>query len=251
MNGVVTTALADACLCGDRSVRPRYHVQTRAIVQCLACGLWRTCPRPSPSVLTAAYAEAYPAHEPSAPATHGTGWRRIWVLPALPAGSRVVEFGSASGRFARWAEASRGWRMIEVDGVGAAEDFTPPAGSVDGVVAWHVLEHTLDPCRVLANAFGMLRSGGQLALAVPNVNGLERRWFGAAWRDWSLPFHLWHFSPRTLRGMVTSAGFRVDRVLHQRTFKGLGGGPLVRDALGAVVAAVHASARITLLASKP
>ena len=56
------------------------------IVACAACGLLRTDPRPTPDELATAYAD-YPAHHASPPAQHGTGWRRIWLLPPCPMGA--------------------------------------------------------------------------------------------------------------------------------------------------------------------
>lgn len=246
------SAVSNACLChteGDYTIR--YHPTPEyAIVECNNCLVWRTFPRPSEATLRAAYAADYPAFQPSMPATHGTGWRRVWTVPTLPAGANILELGAGSGRFVDWA-ARQGWRVTPVDGVGAAEQLAVTPGTFDAVVGWQFLEHTIEPMRVLCRARAALKSGGVLVLSVPNVDSVERRLFGAAWEAWQVPFHLWHFTPHTLRRLVMAVGFDVERIVHQRVFKGLRRSAAPQTLLGAAVAACHLSSRINLIARRP
>lgn len=238
------------CTCGSpeyRVLNCREPASSYILVTCRQCGLWRTFPSPSVETLDTAYADNYGPHQPAGPGRHGSGWRRVWVVPDLPRGSRVLEIGPGSGRFVAYGQA-RGWIMVTLNGVGAAERYTPPAGGFDAVVGWQVLEHCLDPTAVLRMAAVALRPRGQLLLSTPNVRSVGRWLFGARWSDWQIPLHLWHFSPTTLRRLVTRAGFRVERVAHQRIFKGVSG--RASDVLGAVVAACRVSERITLVASR-
>lgn len=234
------------CACGRSASRPILSVASYRIVACHACGLWRTCPSPSLETLRAAYGADYAPHHASGAGTHGRGRRRIWVVPDLPRGARLLEIGSASGRFAQYARADRGWTVTEVDGVGAAEALTPPAGAYDAVVGWQTLEHCLDPAAVLRMAHTALAPAGWLILSVPNIRSVERWRSGAGWTAWQVPVHLWHFSPRTLRQLVERCGFRVQRIYQQRVFKELHG--WMSDAVGTVVAACGLSSRMTLVA---
>ena len=140
--------------------------------------------------------------------------------------------------------------MTELDGVGVAETVALAPASFDAVVGWQVLEHTLDPCRVLAQAHRALRPSGWLALSVPNVASVERWIFRARWPDWDLPRHLWHFTARTLTRLVQASGFRLVRLAHQRGFKGVRP-HRVADLLGVLVAAARGAGRLTLLAQRP
>ena len=58
----------------------------------------------------------------------------------------------------------------------------------------------------------LLRPGGEVWISCPNAASLWRRVFGRAWVNWHVPFHLWHFSPLTLRKVLDRAGFRLTEI---------------------------------------
>jgi hypothetical protein len=69
-----------------------------------------------------------------------------------------------------------------------------------------------DPRRTLEVAHDWLRPGGLLALSTGNIGSVAARLHG---RDWSLmtpPWHQFYFSRRTLRRLLESVGFRIERV---------------------------------------
>jgi SAM-dependent methyltransferase len=77
---------------------------------------------------------------------------------------------------------------------------------------WQSLEHVHDPLEVLQEAHRLLVPGGRIWIAVPNIDSLPYRWFGAAWFGLDLPRHLTHFTPWTLHLMLEQAEFRVSPV---------------------------------------
>src|SRR5437870_4946655 len=81
---------------------------------------------------------------------------------------------------------------------------------------WHSLEHVHSPLNVLREAHRLLARGGRLYVAVPNIDSLPFRWFGAAWYGLDLPRHLTHFTPPTLALMLQRAGFRPHPVRMRR-----------------------------------
>jgi SAM-dependent methyltransferase len=84
-------------------------------------------------------------------------------------------------------------------------------GKVDAVLMLSVIEHLPQPLPVLADVNQSLIEGGIFWGVVPNVGSFDRRWHGALWSGWDLPYHLWHFAPRTIKAMLVKAGFdRVD-----------------------------------------
>jgi SAM-dependent methyltransferase len=84
-----------------------------------------------------------------------------------------------------------------------------PASSVDAMTMWHSLEHVPFPQEVLRAASDALRTGGILAVSVPNFASWSFRQFHEHWQGLALPRHLTHFTPLTLRRMVEAVGFRV------------------------------------------
>jgi SAM-dependent methyltransferase len=82
-----------------------------------------------------------------------------------------------------------------------------PDEHFDVVTSWHVLEHVLDPSRVLAEAYRILKPGGVLMLEVPNFDSLGRTVLRTYWFPLELPRHLYHYTPKTLGALLRKAGF--------------------------------------------
>ena len=94
---------------------------------------------------------------------------------------------------------------------GTLDDYDAD-GQFDLIVLLHVLEHIPEPLRTIQKAFSLLSPGGQLVLAVPNADSVERRLFGEFWDAWDIPRHIHHFSPGSLRKLVTRAGLSVEHL---------------------------------------
>jgi len=90
-----------------------------------------------------------------------------------------------------------------------------PLRRFDVIVLDHVLEHLHDPVASLRAARQLLRPGGVLWLATPNLTALGHRSFTRSWIHLDPPRHLVLFSPGTLRFTLRSAGF--DEQVEQPT----------------------------------
>ena len=84
-----------------------------------------------------------------------------------------------------------------------------PEKPFDVVVLANVLEHAWDPAAMLAQVRRLLGPAGEVWIACPNAASLWRRVFGRAWVNWHVPYHLWHFSPATLQGVLELAGYEL------------------------------------------
>jgi len=208
-----------------------------AVVQCLDCGLCFTNPRPSAASMGQFYPLTYdPHHSPGSHRRRRPWYARLpWVGPrherqalAWHGQGRLLDFGCGGGSFLeRMAE--RGWHVTGIDTAPAAVTrvretlglhallgtLPHPAlrpNSFDAITMWQSLEHAHRPREVLAEAYKLLTPGGQLLVAVPNIESLAFRWFGAAWYALDLPRHLTHFAPGTLLLMLQNVGFTVGPV---------------------------------------
>ena len=100
---------------------------------------------------------------------------------------------------------------IHVGGIGEAGFVS---NSFDLITFWHVLEHLEDPRHALSEAGRLLKSDGQIVVAVPNIHSWQAGWFGGAWLHLDVPRHRWHFSPKTLNVLARRCGLHVESVRH-------------------------------------
>ena len=141
---------------------------------------------------------------------------------------RLLDFGCGGGAFLK-TMADRGWQVTGLDAsVGAAKSVQEDLGltvltgslphpelmpgSFDVVTMWQSLEHVHRPLAVLREAYQLLVPGGRLIVATPNIESLPFYWFGSSWFGLDLPRHLTHFTPKSLREMLETTGFRVGTV---------------------------------------
>lgn len=82
------------------------------------------------------------------------------------------------------------------------------------VVFWHSLEHLSDPVGAVARSRELLKTGGLLAIAVPNFESLQARLFGRYWFHLDVPRHYWHFGARSLESVLQRHHFRVVELAH-------------------------------------
>jgi 2-polyprenyl-3-methyl-5-hydroxy-6-metoxy-1,4-benzoquinol methylase len=94
---------------------------------------------------------------------------------------------------------------------GPIEKIDIPEGTVDIVTMWHFLEHTPDPRAYLERARRWLKSDGLIVVDVPNYAGTDAQKSWERWKGWQLPFHLYHFTPETLKALLARNGFRTIR----------------------------------------
>jgi SAM-dependent methyltransferase len=219
------------------------------LAKCRRCELVYTNPRPDVASIGQFYPADYVPYQPRELHKSGNlrGLRdrvfrrgertladRISVVPD----GRLLDYGCGSGRFAAKMR-DRGWNALGMDfsahaanaarrnfGLTVIHGDLPhpdvPPGSLDAATLRAVLEHVHDPGRLLRAVFDALKPNGHLFVSVPNLAGWGFRTFGAAWFPLDLPRHLLHFTPDTLRRVVTDAGFVVDAIKTRGHVKWMG-----------------------------
>ena len=109
--------------------------------------------------------------------------------------------------------ASFGYRVYN-DRVETAASI--PAGEIDLVTMFHVIEHVADPDAVVRKIAGWLTRDGILAIETPNFASLDARLFRRGyWGGYHIPRH-WHlFTPESLRLLLTRNGFTIEAMTFQ------------------------------------
>lgn len=105
--------------------------------------------------------------------------------------------------------------------IARAKGFTVHGSTLEGfsakkkydvVVLSNVLEHSLNPSFMLQHIHRLLNPNGQVWISCPNSQSWLRSVFGRYWINWHVPFHIVHFSPDTLRGVLKKSQFEIVKM---------------------------------------
>jgi 2-polyprenyl-3-methyl-5-hydroxy-6-metoxy-1,4-benzoquinol methylase len=232
-------AAANCILCNASDRTPLFRRDGWSVYRCNGCGLGLLDPRPGPDELIALYRRDYFESNYSKGLKRGSpemmrrlsGERhRIRFFRKSGKGGRLLDVGCGMGYFLL-ACRNAGYEVEGMDisadsaayvqdelkipvTVGSLEEVDYPPASFDVVTMWHFLEHTRSPARCIENARRWLRREGVLVVDVPNYLGTDARKTWSGWKGWQLPFHLYHFTPETLKRLLAKQGFRTIRDKH-------------------------------------
>lgn len=86
----------------------------------------------------------------------------------------------------------------------------------DLIAFYHSFEHLPAPLQTIRKVKSLLNTNGILWLSLPNVMSLDRFIQGENWNGWSLPYHFFHYSPRSIKNLLRSEGF--EKIKIQKSF---------------------------------
>ena len=228
--------LALSQLSDDRFNSPGFY----DILRCRQCGLERTWPQPSPGVIRENYERYYNSgcekgsiYAMARRRFINSSWYRVWLrldgdicFHLRQGRGRLLDIGCNEGRglgfYSKNGFQAEGLEINEnAAGVARERGFivhTVPleqfnsTALFDVVVLSNVIEHSLDPLEMLKHVHRLLQPNGQVWISCPNADSLWRNGLGRYWGHWHVPFHLWHFSPRSLQEVLTMAQFQALEV---------------------------------------
>ena len=127
----------------------------------------------------------------------------------------------------------RGGRCIHATGIEGLASLEP--ASVHLIVLSCILEHVIEPLKLLRQCRDRLTDDGRVIVKVPNFNCLGRLLRGRKWCGFRWPDHVNYFTAATLAAMARSAGLEVVRMglfdrspLSDSLYAVLGGGRSAR-----------------------
>ena len=213
--------------CKKSDFREMYSVpdifgDTWKLCHCNNCEAYFLSPTPDETVLARAYDDSY----------YGEGeekfeglfekvmdkfrkHRAAGLSKSLPPLARILDIGCGNGRFLQFMgklgkfelhgiempgnAAKRAGKFSEINlHIGTLQDGLYRENYFDAITLFHVFEHLRDPAGCLEIIGKILKPGGLLIMAFPNIDSLQSRLFNRHRRSLVMEKRYWH--PRGLLG---------------------------------------------------
>lgn len=78
-----------------------------------------------------------------------------------------------------------------------------------------VLEHVESPKIILKKCYSLLKPNGKLVLILPDISGLEVSIYKKYAYTLQLPYHLYHFTPITIKNYLQLLNFQNPKIIHE------------------------------------
>ncbi len=219
-----------------RRVYDRFNTlpgQNYRIVVCVDCGFRYLNPRPSVDSMNPFY--AHEEYDPfiSARQTYRAKDILYRMLRRLSLrykmriihdyihSGKLLDVGCGTGEFLQYAS-KLGWDVMGMEPNKAARQIAREKGlnikqSMDEIsyanfnvlTLWHVLEHIHELTQAVQQIERLLRTGGIVILAMPNVDSWDMKRYQTDWVALDTPRHLYHFTEKNVRNLFTNTSLRL------------------------------------------
>ena len=203
------------------------------IMECPQCGLLYTIPRPSPDEIGKYYkSDEYYSHQQNQKGFIPRIYEKVktinlkhkvsLAIDGLPQG-KLLDIGCGVGDFLVQVK-KQDWETAGIEPsddakkiaqtrlgfvpLAPSESISLPDCSFDVITLWHVLEHIDDLKFQTSEIYRLLKPNGRLVIALPNYQSFDCQYYKDKWAAWDVPRHLNHFSPETLRSIISSLDFQ-------------------------------------------
>lgn len=214
----------ESCLiCGSDAILPVSGYGSAHLVKCNTCSFVFSHRIPSHEELTKIYEEDYTRTDYLSPVTVKRFNELLDEFEPFRKTNKIIDIGCGNGDFLVEA-VKRGWEaygtefsehavrvckekgLIVSQGVFNPEQFNE--GGFDVAVSFEVIEHINNPVEEIRKMNRVLRSGGLVYCTTPNFSSLSRRIYKSDWIMIEYPEHLSYYTPRSIRYLFSSNGFR-------------------------------------------
>jgi len=224
-------------LCKSRKWKKIYPAHYARIVRCKLCDFAYTNPRLKARFLKRLYSEGYFKNNNS----HVIGYadyvkdeenitktflKRLAMIEKHVKKGRLLDVGCATGFFLNSAR-ENGWSVegVEVSDfaadfarkkfdlqiyVGDIEKINLPKNRYDLITMWDVIEHIVNPIKVLKHLRASLTDNGILVMTTPDEGSIPARITKHKWVGYKLSDeHLAYFSKKTMINLLEQTGFSM------------------------------------------
>ncbi len=218
-------------ICKSDSYKHLFEKERFAIVKCKNCGFVLVNPQLSPDSLSKSYNnnEISPKdyYKSTIKEDKHTFNERLELIEKYKKVGRLLDVGCNIGTLLGVAN-KRGWDCIGIDinrstletcrakgynvVEGPLEENTFKNSKFDVVIMSDLIEHLPYPNDTLSIVRKVMAPGGLLFIATPDVDSLFPRISGPKWIEYKPKEHLWYFSRKTIRILLSQNGFKVIKI---------------------------------------
>ncbi len=90
--------------------------------------------------------------------------------------------------------------------------FQLQPASYNAITMWHVLEHVHQLHDYIKQLAALIAPDGKIIIAVPNYTSKDAALYQEFWAAYDVPRHLYHFSPASMRKLLSGYGLTVKKV---------------------------------------
>lgn len=136
----------------------------------------------------------------------------------------MLDIGCGTGELLRFF-ATNGWSVTGVEPNVTAREFVIKnyslnvlneneldnvgSGAYDVISMWHVLEHVPDLHKRLSQVNRLLKEGGYLFIALPNLASPDSKKYQKYWSALDVPRHLYHFTQDTFVKLISKHNMKL------------------------------------------
>ena len=216
------TQFSNYLICTDHCVSE----ESFALIKCSKCELVFTNPRPTEDKLPGYYqSEEYISHTNKATSPinliykivrNYTLKQKLKLLNSLSDKGTILDYGCGTGNFLHTCKQS-GWNTygyepdtkakslaIEND-IQIVNSLKEIHQEIDVISAWHVIEHVNKLRETLKKLRSLLKKGGFMIIAVPNIQSLDAKHYREYWAAYDVPRHLYHFSQQSFGKLIAKS----------------------------------------------
>lgn len=222
-----TTHQGQTCIfCGQQNFQVLFSVDEYRVCKCRHCHLVQTSPLPPEDTRDDLYDYGYFEKLTGRKEQERFYQQRFLdqILQYKRSG-KMLEIGVGIGLFMELASQA-GWKIEGLDPSRAACQYVTetyhlpthvgllsqgrfPSGYFDVLALRHVLEHVPTPLAFVKELHRIVKDDGIIAMAVPNFGGVHASLARERWFHLSLPYHVAHYTPKTLTMLLDTCGFEI------------------------------------------